>query len=199
MIRIAVVLLSFLALLPARTAFAQAADTPYQVTVVTNDLTRSDTFVAFSNTGATSTTLANGQLCMNVYAMTGNGTLPSAVAACCSCKVQPNGFVQLSVNTDILAGVSPRPRNVSIKAMSTIGAAGVCNAGTVNSGGNALATGMVAWQTASQATGLGVFPPPVAPPVVPFTASTLSAAELNRLDSQCAALPVRTCNAVCAP
>jgi hypothetical protein len=196
MIRIAAIALSLLALLPAKFAFAQAADTPFQTTVVTNDLTRGDTLVALSNTGGSATTITNGALCMNVYATTGNGAAPPPLAACCSCKMQPNGFASLSVNTDILAGVSPRPKNVTIKLMSSTGSAGLCNAGSVGTGANVLATGMVAWQNAPQSAQLGA----PGTPITPFTPSTLSAAELTRLDSACAALtPGRTCSAVCAP
>src|SRR3981081_967574 len=100
--------LSFLLLLPSKNENAQAADTPYQVGVVTNDLTRGDSVVAFSNTGASATTITNGALCVNAYAMAAaNGTGPSPVSACCSCKLQPNGLATASVNNDILAGVSP--------------------------------------------------------------------------------------------
>lgn len=195
MTRTATLLLSLLVLLPAKFAFAQAADTPFQVTAVTSDLTRADTLVALSNTGASATTATNGQLCTNVYAMTGNGASPPAVAACCSCKLQPNGYAQLSVNNDILVNVSPRPRNVVIKLMASSGVGGVCNASTVGTGANVLVTSMVGWQGAPQpaSTLQGN-------PITYFTPSTLSAAELTRLDQGCGALPVRTCNvSVCAP
>src|ERR1700742_296954 len=84
MIRITALALGLLALLPAKSAFAQAADTPYQVTTVTNDLTVADTLVALSNSGASSTVASpqNGQACVNVYAMQGNGSSAPAVAAC---------------------------------------------------------------------------------------------------------------------
>jgi hypothetical protein len=193
MIRIAAIALSLLALLPARTAFAQAADTPFQTTVVTNDLTRGDTLVGLSNTGANGGSAA---LCVNVYATTGNGAAAPPLSACCACKMQPNGFASLSVNTDILAGVSPRPKNVTLKLMASTGTAGACNAGTVGTGANVLAVGMVAWQGAPQPAQLGA----PGTPITSFTPSTLSAAELTKLDTQCATLtPTRTCNAVCAP
>jgi hypothetical protein len=192
--RFAIAALALLVLLPAKNAFAQAADSPYQVGVVTNDLTRGDATVSFSNTGASATTISNGALCMNVYAMAAaNGSAPSPVSACCSCKLQPNGYATASVNTDILAGVSPRPKNIALKLMASTGTAGVCNAGTVGTGANVLATGMVAWLGQPQPATFG------APglPNIPFTPSTLSAAELTRLNSQCSAFSVRTCNAVC--
>jgi hypothetical protein len=195
-LRLATIALSLLVLLLAKDAFAQAADTPYQVGVVTNDLTRSDALLAFSNTGASATTVTNGALCVNVYAMSAaNGTAPSAVSACCTCKVQPNGFASVSVNTDILAPVSPKPKNAVIKLMASTGTGGVCNAQTVGTGANVLATGMVAWQTQPQSAQFG------APgnPNIPFTPSTLSAAELTRLNTQCTNFSVRTCNAVCNP
>ena len=190
MFRIAVLLLSFLALLPARTAFAQAADTPFQEALITNDLTKGDALVALSNSGASSFTPTNGQICVNVYAMSGNGAAPSPVSACCTCKMQPNGFASLSVNNEILAGVSPRPRNVAIKVMGTVGT-GACSAGSPG----ALTTGMLAWQNTPQ----GPLTGSPGTPTIPFIPSTLSALELNRLISQCGALTARTCSAACAP
>jgi cytochrome c553 len=192
--RFATVTASLLVLLPANYAFAQAADTPYQVGVVTNDLTRSDASVTMSNTGASATTTTNGALCMNVYAMSAaNSASPSAVAACCTCHIQPNGYVTASVNNDILFGVSPRPKNVVIKLMASTGTAGACNGSTVGTGANVLATGMVAWMGSPQSAQLGA----PATPNASFTASTLSAAELTRLNSQCGGFAVRACNAAC--
>jgi len=193
--RFATVTLSLLVLLSGKSAFAQAADGPYQVGVVTNDLTRSDALVAMSNTGANATTTTNGGLCMNVYATSGNGTSPPAVSACCTCRVQPNGLVSASVNNDILFGVSPRPKNVVIKLMASTGTAGACNPSTVGTGANVLATGMVAWVGSPQSAQLGA----PATPNTPFTASTLSAAELVRLTSQCNAFSIRACNSACNP
>jgi hypothetical protein len=172
---------------------AQAADSPFQVGVVANDLTRSDTLLAFTNSGASATTPTNGQICVNVYAMSGNGTAPSAVSACCSCKVQPNGFVSVSVNTDVLGSVVPKPKNAVIKLIGTNGAAGVCNASTV--GSQSILTGMVAVQGAPQSAQLGA----PGTPNIPFTPSTLSAGEFSRLQTQCAGFSVRACNAACNP
>ena len=55
MTRCTILALSMLLLLPAKYASAQAADTPWQIGVVTEDLTRVDTTVAVSNSGASST------------------------------------------------------------------------------------------------------------------------------------------------
>jgi hypothetical protein len=193
-VRFATMTLSLLVLLPGNHAFAQAADTPYQVGVVTNDLTRSDATVTMSNTGASATTTTNGALCVNVYAMSAaNGATPSAVAACCTCHVQPNGYASASVNNDVLFGVAPRPKNVVIKLMASTGTAGACNGSTVGTGSNVLATGMVAWMGSPQSAQLGA----PATPNASFTASTLSAAELTRLNSQCGGFAVRACNAAC--
>ena len=191
----AIAALSLLALLPAKSVNAQAADTPFQVGVVTNDLTRGDSLVAFSNTGASATTTTNGGLCVSVYAMAAaNGTGPAPVSACCSCRVQANGLATASVNNDVLAGVAPRPKTAVLKLMASTGVAGACNASTVGTGANVLVTGMVAWQGAPQPAQLGA----VGSPNIPFTPSTLSAAELSRLNTQCGNFSNRTCNAVCA-
>jgi hypothetical protein len=99
--RFALLTLLVLVLFSAKNASAQ--DTPYQITVVTSDLTRSDTQIALTNTGASATTPTNGGLCFNVYAMT---SAQGDVAACCTCRVQPNGLGLISVNGPSRAGFS---------------------------------------------------------------------------------------------
>jgi hypothetical protein len=184
----ATIALSLLVLLPAKNAFAQAADPPYQVGIMTNDLTRSDTLLAFTNDGASG---GSAPLCVSVYAMSGNGTAPSAVSACCTCKVQQNGFVSVSVNTDVLASVVPKPKNAVVKLLASVPVAGACSASAIG----ALANGMVAVQGAPQSTQFGA----PGTPYIPFTPSTLSAAELSRLTTQCTNFSARTCNAACNP
>jgi hypothetical protein len=190
-IRCIIFVLLALVLLPAKNASAQSADTPYQVGVVTEDLTRIDTTVAMTNSGASSTVASpqNGALCFNAYAMPGPG---NAVTACCTCRVQPNGLRLLSVGKDLLGSLLSKPHTTVVKLMASTGTAGTCNAGTVGTGANVLATGMLAWLVV-----------PTSPDTAltfkktPFVPSTLSAAELTALISQCSSIGTRACNSTC--
>lgn len=158
------------------TAFGQAADTPYQVRFAFK-LKGSD-LMHVSNSGASSTVAApvqNGALCANIYAMAADTGL---MLNCCACKVPPNALRSISIENDVLEGAKPRPKAVGLKIMASTGVAGVCNAGTVGTGANVLVTGLTAWKAE-----------------LPFTPSTLSAAELVHLNAQCLALHAdpRTC------
>lgn len=85
-IRFTTFVLLALVLLPIKNASAQAADTPWQIGVVTENLTKVDTSVAVSNSGASSTIASpqNGAICINVYA---TSAPLSSIAACCTCRV----------------------------------------------------------------------------------------------------------------
>ena len=161
------VMVAGLVLCSSAVAFGQAADTPYQVRAVTN-LKKKDT-IQFTNSGASSTTTSpqNGKLCMNVYAFTGTG---GPMLDCCTCPVAPNGLAVLNIVKDVLAGRKPAPKSLVLKVMASTGGtnAADCNASTVATGANVLATGMLPFKGES-----------------PFTPSTLSAAELNTLLTQC--------------
>jgi hypothetical protein len=168
---------------------------PYQISVVTSDLTRNDTQIALTNSGASATTPTNGGLCFNVYAMT---SAQGDVAACCTCRVQPNGLGLISVNKDLLGQVSQsKPRTAVVKLMASLGTSQVCNASSVGTGSDVLATGMLAWQVAAPQVQPHDQPPSPAPRQLSFRAATLSAAELSRLDQQCSAFAVRACNSSC--
>jgi hypothetical protein len=185
------ILLAFI-VVPVKSASAQAADTPFQVGAVTDDLTKIDTTVLTTNSGASSTVAfpnQNGAICVNAYAMAPAGT---TVAACCTCRIQANGLGQFSVGKELLTGTAQsKPRTAVIKLMASTGTAGTCNASTVNSGGNLLEFGMLAWLHVSSANTSPAFGKTA------FTPSTLSAAELGALTTQCGAFAVRACNSSC--
>lgn len=162
----------------ASTANAQASDTPFQVNFAT-DLLSTPTLITVSNTGASSTVASpvqNGALCANTYAFSTSGPL----LACCSCKVAANNLRQMSVRNDVLQSANKAPPDsVVLKIMASTGAAGACNAATVTTGADVLATGLGAWSRKGSASfNNGVH----------FTASTLSAAELTAIKTQCALL-----------
>jgi hypothetical protein len=145
-------------------AFGQAADTPFQVRAATH-IKKRDT-IDISNTGASSTQVSpqNGKVCANVYAFDTAGPM----IACCTCLIPANGLVSLSLAADVLEGRRPSPKAMVLKLMASTGTTGVCNAATVGTGSNVLMTGMVAWKGDT-----------------PFTPATLSAAELQSLNTQC--------------
>ena len=173
-----------LVLLPIKDASAQATDTPYQVGVVTDDLARFNTAAVLTNSGASSTVAA---ICVNAYAVPAPGT---AVTACCTCRVQANGLRQFSIGKELLSPTS-KPHTTVVKLMASSGTGGICNAATVGTGANVLVTGMLAWLTVS--TSDSIF----ALNKVSFVPSTLSAAELTALDSQCSTIGSRVCNSAC--
>lgn len=170
--------------------FAQAADTPFQVGVsVANQ--NQDTLITVTNSGASSTTLANGTLCANFYAFSSsNGSLLS----CCSCAVAPNALRVISATNEFIpsAANSQSAVRAVIKMMATTGTGGSCSgaAKTAGTGANVLATGLVATETGVLNSGSYV-DPGLAYAVTQnaFTPATLSAAELSRLTSQCTTSP----------
>ena len=159
------------------TAFAQAADTPFQVDFAT-EVTAIPTLITLSNSGASSTVASpqNGAICANAYAFSTSGPL----LACCSCRLGANNLRQVSVRNDLLLSANKAPPDsVVLKLMASTGSGGTCNASTVGTGANVLVTGMLAW-TRRGTAGVNI--------VVPFTPATLSAAELVSINTQCAVL-----------
>lgn len=150
----------------AASAWGQATDGPFQVTVATK-LKGSDV-VRFTNTGASSTvaTPQNGRLCANAYAFSTAGQLLD----CCSCAVPPNALVSVPIVDDVLGGLKPRPKELVLKMMASSGGtnAADCNPATVATGSNVLVTGLLAWKGTDR-----------------FQTATLSAAELNSILTQC--------------
>ena len=179
-------------------AFSQAADTPFQVRYAAN-LNFGDAFIDLSNSGASSTVAfptQNGNICANVYTYSPDEQLIS----CCSCNITPNALVSLSVRNDLISNtLTPAvPTSVVVKLLGSTGVS-TCNAATVGTGANVLATGLLAWGTTYRQISKTVttpspywWQPPVTTTTVTsymtetaFTPSTLSAAELTRMTTLC--------------
>ena len=148
-------------------AFAQAADVPFQVRYAAN-LAAGDSVVNITNTGAT-----GGNICVNVYTFSPDEQLIS----CCSCVVTPNGLVSLSARQDLISNtLTPAvPTAVVVKLLATTG--GACNAAAPG----ALTQGMAAWGTTIHAAVGGG----MATTETAFTPATPGAAEIARISALC--------------
>jgi hypothetical protein len=168
-------------------AFAQGADTPFQVRYASN-LPIGDSVVNATNTGASSTVAfptQNGNICMNVYTFSPDEQLIS----CCTCPITPDGLVSLSARNDLISNtLTPGvPTSIVIKLLGSLQGTGTCNAATVGTGANVLATGLAAWGTTIHALPVTPGSPATTYGVTEtaFTPSTLSAAELTRITTLC--------------
>jgi len=180
---------AFLALsLCSVAVYGQAGDGPFKVRYASN-LGIGDSVINATNDGASSTValpIQNGNICMNVYTFSPDEQLVS----CCSCLITPNGLVSLSAVNDLISNtLTPvHPTSIVVKLLGSAGTTPAsCNASTVGTGTNVLATGLVAWGTTlhalpvtpgSPATTFGVTE-------TAFTEATLSAAELVRITTLC--------------
>jgi hypothetical protein len=189
MTRYAIAGLLALACVPSG-ALAQAFDTFWQIGVVTEDLTKIDTNVAVSNSGADSTTVnpQDGGICVNVYATSAPA---SAIAACCTCRVPPNALREFSVAKDVLGSLQPKAHMSVIKLLATAGTAGVCNAATVAS--QPIIHGLLGWLVPATSSAAPAFGKTATLPATPV------AAELSSIAQQCTSLGSRVCNSACGP
>jgi hypothetical protein len=140
----------------------------FQVRYAAN-LNFGDSFVDFTNSGATVVNGASSNLCANVYTFDPAEELIS----CCSCLVTPNGLQSLSVLQSLISNpLTPAvPTSVVIKVVGSVPVTG------------ALGGALLAWGTTLHAG-------PTSPPSFgltegPFARSDLSAAELSHITSTC--------------
>lgn len=175
-------------LLSSVAAFGQVADTPFQVRYASN-LAIGDSVVNLTNTGASSTIAfptQNGVICVNVYAFSPDEQLVS----CCTCRITPDGLSSLSVRNDLINNtLTPGvPTALVIKLLASTGTGTTCNASTVGANNaNLPVQGLAAWGTTIHAvpvtagTPAGTF----GLTETPFTPSTLSLAEFQRITTLC--------------
>jgi hypothetical protein len=124
-----------------------------------------------------------------------------------------DGLASLNVKNDLLGGSGniPPSNSVVVKAMASAGNAGVCNASTVGTGADVLMTAQLVWGTTLQPlphptstesyiptrtglTGVITTITSYSTTETSFASSTLSAAELSSITSQCAARSPGLCN-----
>ncbi len=121
------------------------------------------------------TTAANGgDVCADIYVFESNQEL----AECCSCALTPDGLRTLSLEVDLLRNTltGDSPSNGVIKILSAAPTAGACPLPTKP----VPAASVRAWATHTQNGG--------AVTEADFLDAGLSAAELNRLGSECHAI-----------
>jgi len=158
-------------------AFAQViipTSDVFQIDYAAN-LNIGDSFVNFTNSGATVVNNASQNICINLYTFDPQEELIS----CCTCTVTPNGLVSLSVVKSLISNpLTPAiPTAVVVKAVASTGA---CNASQVGP----LAHGLVAWSTTlHQNTSTASKTYSVTEN--PFSGAALTAAELAHITSFC--------------
>jgi hypothetical protein len=151
------------------------ADDSFQIRYAAN-LNIGDSFVDFTNSGATVANGVSQNLCINLYTFDPAEELIS----CCTCSVTPNGLVSLSVMKSLISNpLTPAvPTSVVIKAVASTG---VCNASAVT----ALAHGLLGWGTTlHQNTSTAA--PSYSVTETAFSQADLTTAELNHITSTCA-------------
>jgi hypothetical protein len=184
-------------------AFAQAADTPYQVRYAAN-LDKKDSVMNLSNTGANGAPLTGpgsggpggvGNICANVYVFAPDAQL----IECCSCQIQPNSLESFSVKNDLISNVlqgSTPPTSVEVALLGTLPIGGSCSNSASNvAAGATIVQGLVAWMATNHATvtvtpGQYWWQPSTTTTTTTFdetafTPSTLSAGELASLANRC--------------
>jgi hypothetical protein len=150
------------------------ADDTFQIGYAAN-LNIGDSYVNFTNSGATVANGVSQNLCINLYTFDPQEELIS----CCTCSVTPNGLVSLSVIKSLISNpLTPAiPTAVVIKAVASTGA---CNASTVTG----IAHGLLGWGTTlHQNTSTAA--PSYAVTEIPLSQATLTAAELAHITSTC--------------
>src|SRR5271154_4146254 len=154
------------------------ADDTFQIKYAAN-LNIGDSFVDFTNSGATVANGVSQNLCINLYTFDPAEELIS----CCTCSVTPNGLVSLSVIKSLISNpLTPAvPTSVVIKAVASTGS---CNPSVVPDPNGALAHGLIAWGTTLHLNAAAVSPGySVTEP--PFAQADLSAPELTHITSFC--------------
>jgi len=158
-------------------AFAQViipTSDVFQIDYAAN-LNIGDSFVNFTNSGATVANGASQNICINLYTFDPQEELIS----CCTCTVTPNGLVSLSVVKSLISNpLTPAiPTAVVIKAIATT----TCLTAT---GDVTLAHGLLGWGTTLHRN-TSTAAPTYSVTETPFSQAALSAAEAGHLVSFC--------------
>src|ERR1700681_595455 len=168
--------------LPPGAGVVPEADGVYQLRYLAN-LNQGDSYVNLTNAGTLSGFDPAGRICVNVYTFDPAEELIS----CCACPVTPNGLNSLSARNDLISNAltSGVPTSITVKLLSSLPIAGVCNAASPNAAN--LVRGMRAWATTLHLNTAATPAPGVYQETeTPFSKVELSATELAKLTSFCA-------------
>src|SRR5271168_1925008 len=143
------------------------ADDTFQIKYAAN-LNIGDSYVNFTNSGATVANGVSQNLCINLYTF----DPAEELIACCTCSVTPNGLVSLSVLKSLISNpLTPAvPTSVVIKAVASTGA---CNASQIGT----RAHGLLAWGTTLHKN-TSIAASSYSVTETPFTQAVLTSAEL---------------------
>jgi len=154
------------------------ADDTFQIKYAAN-LNIGDSYINFTNSGATVANGVSQNLCVNLYTFDPQEELIS----CCQCSVTPNGLVSLSVIKSLISNpLTPAvPTSVVIKAVASTGA---CNPSVVPDPSGAIAHGLIAWGTTLHLN-TSAATPSYSVTETAFSQADLSAPELTHITSFC--------------
>jgi hypothetical protein len=153
---------------------AQAIDPDtYKVSYFSQNLPGKE-YIPVGMVRVTNAGTSGGNLCADFYVFDPN----QEMVACCACLVTPDGLLTLSVLTDLTGNplTGQVPETGAIKIVSDATSAGSCPLPTAQKP----TSGVRAWGTHNQVGGHVT--------ETEFLDSGLSAAELNRLGSECSAI-----------
>jgi hypothetical protein len=142
-----------LALTFSGAAWGQAPDAVFAISFYSNAHTAGapDATLRLSNDGTVTDASPAGDLCAAIYVFDNN----EEMLECCSCRVTPNGYLALSVNTNLTSNVlsgKTLTRGV-VKVVSSLPTGGVCD--PTNIGSNNTQVGIRGWLTHVQKAGAG--------------------------------------------
>ncbi len=112
-----------------------------------------DATLRLSNDGSLTDASPAGDLCAAIYVFDNN----EEMVECCSCRVTPNGYLALSVNTNLTSNVltgRTLTRGV-VKVVSSLPTGGVCDPTTIGPNTNNTQVGIRGWLTHVQKAAAG--------------------------------------------
>jgi hypothetical protein len=144
-----------LALTFSGAAKAQAPDAVFAISYYSNAHTAGapDATLRLSNDGTLTDASPAGDLCAAIYVFDNS----EEMLECCSCRVTPNGYLALSVNTNLTSNVltgKTLTRGV-IKVVSSMPTGGVCDPTTTGPNNNNTQVGIRGWLTHVQKAASG--------------------------------------------
>ncbi len=147
--------LATLALAFSGAAWGQAPDAVFAMTYYSYAHTAGapDGTLRLSNDGNLSDASPAGDLCASIYVF----DEAEEMVECCSCRVTPNGYLALSVNTNLTGNTLQGEKETRgvVKVVSSLPTAGGCDPTTIGPNTNNAVIGIRGWMTHVQKAGSG--------------------------------------------